>query len=315
MNDTGFANTAPTREQAAALIATIRTDAEDRPACRLWSIVDPALLGADRVQAFLRRWPDQTLPALGQTPLAAFGEHGPCLLSCGAPGEWEPRIASLLQLAGDAPAVSWVLTDADITGLRQIALYLARVWVQSRRQPVHCRFADTRVLPGLLACLEPGQLAPLQDLAAWYWCDREGQPIAWRRGPRSSPSSVADEARLVLSITQFRAIQSEAEPDILFNLLLDKAPELVPADSLGAFHARLKRLLARATQFHVNEEADRLQYLVLALSCGEDFHRSPALSGSWPQVASGDVPLSRAMQQWGDDVWQALEAGRAHELA
>ncbi|WIX07854.1 DUF4123 domain-containing protein [Xanthomonas oryzae] len=310
MSELSFANAPPDDQQLARLADTLMV--HDVPAGRLWALIDVALVGAERFGAFRKRMKFQTYNALAESSLVAFGQHAPHLLEC--PEDQEARhytIRQLYRFAGSATAVSWLWSDQARIALQRMAGYLAKVHIEDRKAPVHCRFADTRVLPHLLQVLTPTQSLPVRDaVSAWHWLGREADTEAWH--PRSTAADEASPALapLRLSIGQFRAMQVAAEPDVLFSSLLDKTPELVPTDDRGQFHRVIKQHVQTANALSLSTQQDRLQFLILSLSCGNDFYEIPALQPVWTSIAQHKIGLCDSMRSWGDVIWKALETRR-----
>lgn len=93
----------------------------------------------------------------------------------------------------------------------------------------------------------------------------------------------------------------------LYLALLDKTPELVPSDAGGAIHERLSRALRGADARGVSGPVDRLQFLVLALACGENFHRRPELADTWKAIREDGKTLQALMASWTQAQWEAVE--------
>lgn len=117
-----------------------------------------------------------------------------------------------------------------------------------------------------------------------------------------------------MTISQFREIRAGAEADGIFTLLWEQTPSLVPQEmQRGDFHLRLVRILQTASGFNVGDLKSRLQFAVLSLSCGEDFHTLSSLQPTWEGVRAGDYVLVDKMQLWGNGVWAELEHRRPEE--
>lgn len=293
----------------AALAA--RIGAEPTPA---WVFADLALVDAAAFHARLRRrsWP--AFNAYASSNLSAFEEQGVWLLPLEPTTERaSAQIQDLLAWTDGAPVLSWLYTAAEQAALQGLASYLAQIKLEDRAAPLHCRFADTRVLPELLQALDPAQRARVAQLIQrWGWIGRNGEIRHWQ----SEPDAAADEAEhLRLSAAQFRRIRAAAEPDAIFALLLEQTPSLVPARDRGQFHAHLCAILATADRYHVYDLESRLQFVVLSLSCGEDFHHLPCLQELWADLALGKYRMVDRMQLWGDDVWDQLEANAPSRTA
>lgn len=298
----------PTRESLSRLLGNGRDISANSQLLIDSALVDTALL--DRwLASHGLVWRN----AYAGSPLDAFGPHAPRLIPC---AHIEPdAIAYLLKNLAPPVAISVIELheDADPSALPSVLAYLATVRIEAQKKPVHCRVADTRVLAALLQILEAEQLLPLEGTVhRWRWFGRvQGEQI-WRSS-RSVKSDVVPST-LNLRINQFREMQRACEADVMFTVLQDRVPELVPQDRLGVFHENLRAHLAVADHYGVHAIEDRIQFLVLSLSCGTEFHRNPRLLPTWEAVRKG-TGLAECMQSWDDLIWLSLEQGTPHAQA
>jgi hypothetical protein len=280
-----------------------------------WLLIDPALLDDERLKRLLTMtgWP--THNSLAGSPMEAFGDKAPQLLSLPSDAEHaHAMLRRLMALNPLASAVSLVTSSGSLSALQQLFGYLAQARIDGDLQ-VHCRFADTRVLPHLLSTLSAPQLAKVSKaIQQWVWTDHLGQAASW-----SAKTIVADVAapdmagQLELDARQFGAMLDASEADTVFSLLVDNTPELVPPKNLGDFRDRLSTILERATARHLAAPNDRWQFAVLALSCRDGFDDHPGLQKTWLAVAEG-ATLVDEMKLWDDELWARLE-GRHHASA
>ena len=307
MSEMFFAYQKPTDEQISAIVEQLYVQA--RPPA--WALIDMALLTPEQRDSLNRqaRW-GMPFNAFKATSLEAFGDQAPHLLEL--PADTQPLRNALLylfRLAGDAPAISLLRGVDSQVPLQHTFAYMAKVRIEQRKAPVHCRFADTRVLPELLGCLTTSQRLRIAfAIQSWYWPTREGALAAWQGAIGATEIKMRDDSStLQLSVKQFRRMQHAAEPDSIFLMLCQQTPELVPAVARGAFHAKLMRMLATAEALGIKEIKDKLQFVVLSLTCGEDFHAVQALQPTWVKVAEGGH-LHLLMQAWSDALWEQLDA-------
>lgn len=300
-----FASDKPDQEQVEAVIRWARHPAESQ----IWALLDMALLDQAKFVALAKRNGLSLVSAYAHSDLAAFGDNAPQMLKL--PNSEDARrevVRSLVSLAGNATALSWLQSNEAASSLQQVFAYLAKVRVEDRKMPIHCRFADTRVLPELLDVLLPEQQRQITStIAAWCWINRQGNLRSWA-GIRVELAAELEGELLHLSLEQFRTMQRAAEPDAIFMMLNQKTPELVPKTHLGALHGQICRVLCVADGYGVKTIKDRLQFVVLSLTCGEDFHTDAELQAMWRQILEQGASLSELMQGWSDALWQRLDA-------
>ncbi len=305
MSDLVFANDMPDERQIEAIMQWMLRPSE----ARLWSLIDLALLDHAVVASFARRNGLPMTNAFARSDLAAFGDKAPYFLEMPDDEASQCSITgNLIQLAGNVTALSWLRSGASESALQNTFAYLGKVKIENRKMPIHCRFADTRVLPGLLDTLSAEQRERVAStIESWCWTDRQGALASWRLD--TTKHGEKEEGPLLrLSKEQFRRMQREAEPDAIFLMLNQKTPEIVPRSGLGKFHARLRDFLVTANGFGVRDLKDRLQFVVLSLTCGEDFHATPELQPTWKSISEAGASLSKLMQDWSDDMWRRLDA-------
>ena len=289
------------------LAHAVQAMADARPASLgLWLLVDAALLDPARLASVLRRngWPH--VNALANTPLEAYGAQGPQLLEL--PPDDEVRAEGLRRLATidpAAPAFSWLASSHSVAHLQACFGYLAQARHDGLK--LHCRMGDVRVLPTLLAALtEPQTRRVAQAIAQWQWLDRSGAVVGnWLASTKEESAADAGD-HLELDASQFATLLDASEADGIFAQLLETVSQLVPQTGRAAFHQRLQRALDVASRLHVAGNPDRLQFMVLSLTCGDNFYQHPDLSDTWKAVAQG-TSLSSLMKGWSDELWKALE--------
>lgn len=299
-----FAYDRPDAAQLGALEAAI---CESQPS---WALLDMALLDADAVHRRMRRFAWTTFNAYARSGLSAFEEHSAWLVALEP--DAHAMVRALLEWTAGSSALSFLYGAADPARLQALAGYLGKAMVEDRKQPLHCRFADTRVLPALLAALQPAQttriLAAIDD---WGWVDREAAYLRWQPSVDAVHADTADCLRL--SAAQFRTVRAASDADAIFTLLLEQTPSLVPGEHRGRFHARLSGLLHTADSYRIRDIESRLQFVVLSLSCGDDFHRLPGLADTWAGVLAGDYRLVERMPLWDNELWDQLEANPSRQ--
>jgi hypothetical protein len=307
-----FANNALPSTGLPILAATIASS--ENPA--RWALIDAALVDADRVRAACARHGMSAVAAYAGSELSAYGDVGVLLVYLADDHNLRAKqVLTLLELAVPSTALSWVHSSVDVKQLQRLFAYLGMARVEDRTQPIHCRFADTRVLPALLTELTTAQLARVgQCIDGWSWVARQGQYVQWQPSSRETGESADTHEHLHLTVAQFRAMRTAAEPDAIFMMLCEQTPSLVPeADERGDFYLQIERILQVASRFNVHDLKSRLQFVVLSLSCGEDFHTLPELQATWDGVRAGEFQLVDKMPLWGNGIWEKLEYRRPEE--
>lgn len=283
---------------------------QSEPKAIYWALVDVAVLGARTFKAAARRHQWSVINALANTPLQAFGEVAPHLIviNHGAASRQE-QIKQLLQLTTGTPALSWLHSIYPEQALQMLFGYLAKAQIQGRPKPVHIRFADARILPGLLQALHPHQQRRVIDIVQdWRWFDRGGQ---WQALPIEHESSdVADidsEAYLHLGKSQFDRLLKNAEADGAFQRLTQQCPELIPKQERADFHRSIEKFLATADDLHITFEDDRSLFVFLSVRYGDGFHRCEVLNSTWDKVREQGSGLQRLVDQWDESILNVLD--------
>ncbi len=288
--------------QAAGWLAAVQ--APSRP----WLLIDAALLDVEALSSALRRSAWTGINALATTPLAAYGPQAPQLIPL---PEDASAIAEGLRRSifrnPNAPAFSWFASAEPVKHLQALFGYLAQVRHDGMK--LYGRWADTRVLPALLAALSAPQAQRVaQAISQWQWFDRSGRIDAWASPDPDPQLQEADPGpHLELNAGQFASILDAAEADGLFLQLLETVPQLVPKTGRAQFHRHLEAVLTAATELHVTGNPDRLQFVVLSLTCGDGFHKHPDLVVTWAAVREQQASLTALMKHWSDELWTALE--------
>lgn len=280
-----------------------------QPQAPYWALVDVELLGAAPFKAAARRHHWAPVNALANTPLQAFGEVAPHLIALGdTPQERQAQIAQLLTLAAGTPALSFLRSAYPAQALQLLFGYLAKAQVQGRARAVHLRFADSRILPGLLQTLAPSQQRRVADIVQdWRGCDRYGHVQGWLALHEAVPAAQMDTApHLHLCPEQLAALLTQAEADAVFYQLTQQHPELLPQQQRAAFHQRLATCLSTASEMNLSTEQDRWLFVLLSLNYGNEFYRCPALAPTWDVIGEQGVSLQEQTQEWSTETLQAL---------
>lgn len=303
MSELRFACNPVGPEQITALLAAAEPSG--------WLVLDAALFDEPAFEVALRRLPAQRFNTLEDTPLAPFGKRAPWAFKLDGTSldATAHSLAALYRSNHRAPALSTICTAAEERTLKRTFAYLATPRLDE--MPVHCRFADTRILPHLLRNLTLHQQEPLAaSINRWTWLGRSANCESWvpTRTVRQF-TAAAPPRSLELNPAQYGAMLDAAEPDSMVLLLEESTPQLVPENAGAAFHDSLTQTLTAASGLHVSGTLDRLQFIVLALSLGKGFHCTPCLEPTWRAVSNG-ASLTDVVSRWEEDVWNILEARR-----
>lgn len=286
------------------------------PSVRHWALVDVALVGAEKFISAAHRQQWSPMNALANTPLEAFGDVAPRLIEVSVvPQQRKAQIDQLLQLTAGAPALSFLRSVYPDRSLQMVFDYLAIAQIQDRPRAVHLRFADTRVLAGLLEMLSPNQQQRVTHIVRdWRWFDRSGQWQSWSIKPTSAALTEMDsQTHLHLSGSQFSQLLDQAEADGFFQRLTLEHPTLVLTQQRMEFHQRLTAALSIASELMLRNEEERWLFVLLSLSYGDGFHHCEALNPTWKAVREEGVGLEAQIHSWGSEILTALNNYKANQ--
>lgn len=289
---------------------------QSEPKATYWALVDVAVLGASTFKAAARRHQWSVINALANTPLEAFGEVAPHLIAINqGRDQRQEQIKQLLKLTTGTPALSWLRSAYPERALQMLFGYLAKAQVQGRQNPVHIRFADVRILPGLLQALHPSQQRRLIDIVqSWRWFDRGGQWQAWPIEYESSDVAEIDsETYLHLAKSQFDRLLKNTEADGVFQKLTHQCPELIPKQERVYFHQNIEKFLATADDLHLITEDDRSLFVFLSLHYGDGFHRCEVLTSTWHAPRDQSGGLQQIVDTWDEPTLSELNNFKATE--
>lgn len=271
-----------------------------------WLLIDAALVEPNRLASAIHRSGWQAVNALESTPLAGYGARAPQLVQVfGDSNVISANVRRINLISPDAPALSWIFSEKSVDQIQACAGYLAQAEHDGLR--LHCRIADTRVLPALLSSLSGAQSRRVgQCVSQWHWLCRDGSIDSWCAPVAGEGEGVDQRDHIELDSGQFASLLDVAEADAIFAQLLETVSQLVPRHNRSLFHARLQRQLHAATRLNVFGNSDRLQFVVLSLTCGDQFHQHPDLAKTWQAVTKG-ASLVDQMKGWTTVIWDALE--------
>ncbi|MDD1964720.1 DUF4123 domain-containing protein [Pseudomonas putida] len=285
---------------------------QSRPA-PCFALIDMALLDAQQRQTLIQRHQGALVNAFASTSLATFGEHAPHLLTLSTdPIQRSAEVTCLLEFIGIAPALSWICSASPLAELHSLFGYLGKVQAEGRPRPMHCRFADVRVLSGLLDDLAPTQQRRIAKvIESWGWVNRDGHWRTWDEAPSSDHERAPDnEAWLHLSLQQFTRIDDRTEADGIFRQLMEQGPHTPNGLSNAQLHQRLQACLNTATTLHLACAQDRYEFVQLCLNFGDEFHRHEQLQPTWVSIRKNSDSLVELKRLWPEELWAALQVKR-----
>jgi hypothetical protein len=297
-------------EVEVASVAGLIADTGKNEGAAAWLLIDAALIDSRELAAVAARKGWSLRNSLAGSRLDSFGHRAPQLVELsGAPEAALKALESVRATDRAAPAMSVFHSRMPLSELCALFAWLAHPRIDGELD-LHCRFADTRVLPHLLSVLWPAQrLRVSRCIEHWWWFDRMGKVVEWQGGTLDDGADPSDGVdQMQVDKAQFDALLAASEPDTMFTLLLDNTPELVPTSQRGQFHQTLVDALAGANARKLQTANDRLQFVILSLSCGHGFHLHADLAATWAAVKDRGATLCDQMKQWSDELWTSLES-------
>lgn len=291
-------------DSAAALAAWLQAPRDEN--CRCYAIADMSILEARALRS-LERLSAPSAPLLDGSRYAAYGELGPRLVPL---VDFDASaMARFIGIADGLPALSFVEIETS-NGMPDRATLL---WLADARTSdglhLYCRFPDTRVLVSVLRVLDRAQIARLgQSVRRWAWLGRDGKFQCRDFTGVTAEELAGGGAAIEFSDEQFAALVQAAECDLLYQQLLELAPELIPDSTAFEIFARLEALLNLARGYGLTEPPDQLQFVTIAWSSSERFHELDSLSPTWTATRSGSKSFSMAVAEWSDGQWDEIES-------
>lgn len=241
--------------------------------------------------------------ALAGSSLENFGLQGPLL--CPLDAADSKGLRALLRKADGVPALSFIATPHGMEVLSKRLIWLAICHTEDE-QKLHCRFADTRTLPSLLSCLTPEQNALLGEaVGEWAWIARDGSIQSKTFLPPTGVCSPEPEP-FYLDKAQFDFLLISAEPDMVFQMLDEKMPDVLPNTLPHELHTRLVHMLGVARSYGITDLPELFQYAVVALGTSDDFDQHTAIRDTWQRISKEGLLFSELAEQWPEDVWKKL---------
>ena len=210
--------------------------------------------------------------------LQEFGHAAPHLLALpDEPSELDDCLKNTSGACSGKPMLSFMASCLSADSLRShLSPYLVARTEDGTEWPI--RWADTRVLPGLLDALDAKQRAHLlSPLYTWWSIDRQGTLGAWTGTADPSPAP-ADFDALPLSDGVFAHLVDLGEADAILANIHDVQPDVVQQHRPSECHARVVKHFLIADQHGISAAGAVQHFCTLGLLLAEDFTRHPAMA-------------------------------------
>lgn len=211
-------------------------------------------------------------------------------------------LETLLQRADGLPMLSFLASPIDTNDLASsFAPFLKSETEDGQRYLL--RFADTRILPKLIAVLDDLQWSLLPPIAHWWSIDRMGV-LKELQLPRSSHNEATEHTtRLKLSNLQFAALLDAAEADAIIEQLLLVVPEHCSAFRPGDLYNFIAQQLEYARRFGIESTPDLVAYCVGAFNLRGKLHEDPHASALLNEGRWRPGELSSALAELPEECW------------
>lgn len=243
------------------------------------------------------------------TRLAGLKTVAPHLLRL--PGKPESQLdwlQKLLAACAGKPMLSLLFSAIPADSLRaHLQPYLRARTADGLEWPV--RWADTRVLPGLMAALLPEQRAHLlSPLYLWLTVDRQGDPIQWQGAGNAAPTPAGFDC-WPLDESGFGKLVEDAEADSVLNQIEARRPDLLGHGSPASIHCTVSRQLALASRHGIDQTVDRLHFAMLGLIFAPGFYDAPAMRAALNRIGQG-AQYQEQIAQLPEDFWTPFLQGK-----
>lgn len=278
---------------------------ERPPEYGIYAIADMTMLDAKGLRQ-LERISSPAIKILEHSRYAAYDELGPRLLSLKnlSPNQLE----RLLRWADETPSLSFVelLSSSGKPDLKPL-VWLAETEIDDGLA-MYCRYTDTRILPRLLSQLDAAQTAVLTSrIRRWAWINRKGQlsETTWTQDKGNTERAIS---KLQFDQQQFAELMQASEADLIFNLVRETSPEIVPLAAPAEIHQRLSTILDAGRKRGVLDASDQHQFVAIAWSSSERFYQLPCLEPSWDMLRQHITRFSDVIKNWSDNIWDEIDA-------
>ncbi|MCG2577022.1 DUF4123 domain-containing protein [Dechloromonas sp. XY25] len=242
-------------------------------------------------------------PIAVRTPLSALAEHLPYLYG---PLKNRGTVETLLQDAEGSPMVSFIASNVALDSLVEALKALLLVKTNDgNRWPL--RYADTRILPELLALSSEGAFPLSSAIASWWWPDRMGDLKVFV-ADHCNQEDVAPADHLFFNDAQFGRMLTAAQPDAIIDQLYQACPDILdrwlPHQNFAKVRSALKELPAACRGSAELE----IRWCSLALTFNEPLSNIDWFSNAL-QVSNSIGELLARLDEIPDDVWEGAANG------
>lgn len=281
-----------------------------------WLLIDAGLIEQDAFVKLMKPYQDTYLHNVFiKSRFEVYGLYAPHLFRIDQLENQNQSefLTDLLKLCNGIPALALLDACDDAASLGNCLAWFAQTYTPDGLE-LYCRIADTRITPGLVQVLDEEQKLKLgQNILQWQVVNRMGALEALL--PNIKPQHEDDKTpfrkfasgkAFTLSDVQFKVMMDKAEPDELFNMLLESNSDLVPDKERGLFYQRISKNVARAHQHNIVSSADLMVYTVIALTTQDKFDDHPTLAETWKAIKEKGASFSKLVNAWPDKIWEEL---------
>lgn len=293
-------------EQMLAVIRQLREQRQDQP-LRCYVLIDGAF-----DESFLSSLPWRRSVACSLyagTRLEGLKLAAPHLLSLEEKPEKQLAwLKSLVEACAGKPMLSIVASALSANRLSaHFKPYLLARTEDSIEWPV--RWADTRVLPSLLAAMTSAVHQHfLSPIDAWFSCNRQGQLVQCSGAGNPAPEPAGFDC-WPLDESCFSRLLGDAEADALISQIDDRRPNLLADGKPADIHARVARQLEIATHYHLSVASERLHFAMLGLIYSPEFVDALPMQLLLNEVAKGS-DYQAQVRQLPADFWVPYVQGK-----
>lgn len=275
------------------------------PELRIYALVDTAFdeaLG----KRLRRRYAGRLRQIYAETRLSELSDLSPCLIALNTDHEGARTLDELLTWCSGKPMLSFLSSALHLDAFNTHIAPLVEVTTEDGlRWPV--RFADTRIIPGLLAILHDKQRAALLNpIGGWWIVDRTGEIASLPINPKGEMIMPWPNRELALDDAQFARLLTTSEPDTIIHSISTAVPEALAGKLPAEAYSVVRQHCTLADQHGITGSEDRVRLSLLGLTLPGAADREP-IRGILPRAGRGE-PLSALLDALPDEFWAVAHA-------